>query len=87
MNKGSYESAVRCFEELLSIDPLFKKNIYLLIGIAWKKLNRIESSIKIVTPRLALVNERSHPLRAIFRLPGLQGETLLEDEYARESHP
>lgn len=59
MNKGNYESAIKCFEDLLALEPMFKKNIYLLIGIAWKKQNRIDSSIKIVTKRLALVNART----------------------------
>lgn len=49
MNKSNYENAIKCFEDLLQLEPLFKKNVYLLIGIAWKKQNHIDSAIKILT--------------------------------------
>lgn len=67
MNKNNFENAIKCFEDLLQLEPLFKKNIYLLIGIAWKKQNHIDSSIKIVTQRLVLVNTRPRSLPRLLR--------------------
>lgn len=83
MNKGNYESAIKYFEELLAIEPMFKKNVYLLIGIAWKKQNRIDASIKIVTKRLALVNTRTEPLPRLLRLSSISGKVIFKKEYVR----
>ena len=79
MNKSHYDRATKIFEKIAKLDPTFKKNIYLLIGIAYKKQNQIDSSIKIVTRRLVIVNSRVGTFCRLFRLSGQPRKALFEN--------
>ena len=35
-------------EECLALDPLYKKSLYLMIALAYKKINKLHDSIDIV---------------------------------------
>lgn len=44
-----HELTISSFKKILSIDPIYKKNMYLFISIAYKKLNDTENAMYILT--------------------------------------
>lgn len=48
LGKTEYEKAVKEFLIVMEKNPNYRKNIYLLISIAFKKLDNIPSAIRMV---------------------------------------
>lgn len=44
-----HELTISSFKKILNVDPLYKKNMYLFISIAYKKMNDQENAIGILT--------------------------------------
>lgn len=49
MNSGEFEKGINVFYEIMEEQPDYRKNVYLLTAIAYKKLDRLDSSILILT--------------------------------------
>lgn len=52
-----HEFTIKHFETLLSLQPTFKKNVYLFLSIAYKKLGKIEASFAVLTKALKLFED------------------------------
>lgn len=48
INTNEFSQGVEQLLETLTIDPLFKKSLYLVIALAFKKLGKIDQAIQIV---------------------------------------
>lgn len=48
MNSNQYEKGINIFYEIMDDVPDYRKNVYLLTAIAYKKLFKIDSAIAIV---------------------------------------
>jgi tetratricopeptide (TPR) repeat protein len=47
-----HETTIKNFETLLSLKPQYKKNVYLLLSIAYKKLGKTEASFRVLNMAL-----------------------------------
>lgn len=52
-----HEFTVKHFETLLSLQPNYKKNVYLFLSIAYKKIGKIEASFSVLTKALKLFED------------------------------
>lgn len=52
-----HEFTIKHFETLLSLHPTYKKNVYLFLSIAYKKLGEIDSSFAILNKALQLFDK------------------------------
>lgn len=52
-----HEFTIKHFENLLSLHPNYKKNVYLFLSIAYKKIGKIESSFNVLTKALKLFED------------------------------
>jgi tetratricopeptide (TPR) repeat protein len=52
-----HEFTIKHFETLLGLQPTFKKNVYLFLSIAYKKLGKIEASFTILSKALRLFED------------------------------
>jgi lipopolysaccharide biosynthesis regulator YciM len=48
MNSSQYEKGINIFYEIMNEQPDYRKNVYLLTAIAYKKLNKLDSAATIV---------------------------------------
>lgn len=48
INNNEFSLGIQELLETLAIDPKYKKSLYLVIALAYKKLNKIDDSIEIV---------------------------------------
>lgn len=49
-----HELTIKYFEDLLALDPQYKKNVYLFLSIAYKKIGKIDSSFEVLNKALKL---------------------------------
>jgi hypothetical protein len=55
INKGEHRQGIESLEKVVSLNPKYKKTVYLIMALANKKLNQYQEAIKIVrTQRLIL---------------------------------
>lgn len=52
-----HEFTIKHFENLLSLQPTYKKNVYLFLSIAYKKVGKIEASFNVLTKALRLFED------------------------------
>lgn len=62
MNSNQYEKGINIFYEIMDDVPDYRKNVYLLTAIAYKKLFKIDSAIAIVIIRCNAVEQVPHRL-------------------------
>lgn len=58
MNSGQPQKAINIFYEIIEDNPNYRKNVYLLSAIAYKRLNQLESSLAIVRYNHNLAKQR-----------------------------
>lgn len=81
-----HESTIKHFETLLSLKPQYKKNVYLLLSIAYKKLGKTDASFRVLNMALrhfdrffeAYVNAAHQ----IYRAKLFQKQNKLEEAFA-----
>jgi len=49
-----HEAAIKHFEKLLSLDPNYKKNVYLFLSISLKKLGQRDQSLEVLNKAISL---------------------------------
>lgn len=52
-----HEFTIKHFETLLNLQPTYKKNVYLFLSIAYKKIGKIEASFGVLTKALRLFDD------------------------------
>lgn len=52
-----HEFTIKHFETLLGLQPAYKKNVYLFLSIAYKKIGKIEASFGVLTKALRLFED------------------------------
>jgi lipopolysaccharide biosynthesis regulator YciM len=48
MNSNQYEKGINTLYNIMNDQPDYRKNVYLLTAIAYKKLNKLDSAATIV---------------------------------------
>ena len=51
---NSYENVVHELTQVIVLDQEYRKNVYLFLGIAYKKLNMIEEALLVLGKALSL---------------------------------
>lgn len=76
-----HEFTIRHFETLLNLHPSYKKNVYLFLSIAYKKIGDLESSFEVLNKALQLF-ENFFEAYVAWTDPDLSRETQPEAEQA-----